>query len=167
VLSSGDRYTTSADSVETYRLGSEDKIRVSIFNEPQLSGDYMVGGDGNISLPLVGNVQVAGKTVNEASVAVQALLSRDFIRNPVVAIQVDTYRPIYIIGEVRAPGTYPYSPGMSLWDAIAKGGGLTPRGRDDRVFIRKVGEQGELQYKLRPDLRVWPGDTIRIPERFF
>ena len=167
VMTTGDRYNAVHETTDTYRLGSEDKIRIAIYNEPQLSGDYIVGSDGTIALPLIGDINIGGKSTSDAAIEIQNALSRGFLHNPRVAITMEIYRPIYIIGEVKLPGTYPYSPGISAWDAIAKGGGLTPRGKRGQIWIRKPGEQAETLYALKPSLRVYPGDTIRVPERFF
>lgn len=166
-ISSGERYGDAQKVVESYRLGAGDKVKVTVFNEVQLSGEYQVGADGSVALPLVGNVPVLGKLPSEVAAAYEDLLGKDFLRNPRVSVEVTQYRPFYIVGQVRMPGQYPYSAGLTVWSAVAVAQGLTPRGRESYVFIRKYGEAKEERYRLTPDLRVFPGDTIRVAERFF
>ena len=166
-ISVGDRYVGSANFDEAYKLGAGDKVRMTVFSEPQLSGDYSVSGDGELSLPLIGNVNVAGKTTGEASVLIQSRFADGYLRNPRISMEVNAYRPFFILGEVRSPGQYPYANGLTVPNAIATAQGYTPRARKKRVFIRRFGEQVEQEFVVTPDLRVWPGDTIRLPERYF
>jgi polysaccharide export outer membrane protein len=166
-LSSGERYAASAAGDDIYQLGAGDKIRVIVYNEPQLSGDFSVSSDGDISLPLIGTVKVAGKRIERVSQEVQARLSDGYLRDPRVSMEVDTYRPFFILGEVRKPGQFPYLSGLTVMNAIATAEGYTPRARKSTVLIRRFGEQNEQEYVLTPNLRVFPGDTIRLTERFF
>ena len=166
-ISSGDRYVVSPDAPEVYKLGAGDKVRIAIYNEPQLSGEYLVSSDGVISMPLIGNVPVLSKTVADAALTIQAQLANGYLRDPQVSMQVIAYRPFFILGEVRSPGQYPYSTGLTVYNAIATAEGYTPRSAKKVVYIRRFGEQYEQAYKLTPDLRVWPGDTLRVAERFF
>jgi polysaccharide biosynthesis/export protein len=167
ILRSGSRYSEGQKIVETYQLGAGDKIQVTVFNEPQLSGEFQIGADGTVPLPLVGNVPALDKTPTEVGAEYTELLKRDYMRHPLVAVGVTLYRPFFIVGQVRTPGQYAYSAGLTVWNAIATAQGLTPRGRTSYVYIRKYGEEKEERYALTPDLRVWPGDTIRVAERFF
>ncbi len=166
-ISSGDRYVTGAEFSEQYRLGAGDKVRVTVYNEVQLNGEYAVSSSGELSLPLVGNIDIGGKTPGEAQMMIQAEFAKGYIRDPRVTLEVSTYRPFFILGEVQKPGQYPYVSGMTVVNAIATAEGFTPRGKKKTVFIRRFGEQAELEYIVTPDLRVWPGDTIRIAERYF
>lgn len=166
-ISSGDRYVASRELVETYELGAGDKVHVTVFNEPQLSGDFSVSSDGKISLPLIGDVTVVGKTTAAAAKDIQARLAEGYILDPRVSMEVATYRPFFILGEVRAPGQYPYSSGLTALNAIATAQGYTPRAKKKTVLIRQFGEQYEQEYLVTPNLRVRPGDTLRIVERFF
>ena len=150
-----------------YHLGAGDKIRVLVYNEPQLGGDFSVGTDGEMSLPLIGNVPVAGKTIEQVSRDVQARLADGYLRDPRVSMEVQTYRPFFILGEVRAAGQYPYLSGLTAMNAIATAQGYTPRAARRTVRIRRFGDQYEQEYVLTPDLRILPGDTIRLTERFF
>lgn len=166
-ISTGDRYTADANRAEAYPLGAGDKVRLTVFNEPTLSGEFSVGTDGNLSLPLIGNVQALGKTTGDVSALVQGMLADGYLRSPRVAMEVINYRPFFILGEVRSPGEYPYVSDLTVLNAVATAQGFTPRARRSWVYIRRFGEQAELRYELTPNLRVWPGDTIRLAERYF
>ncbi len=165
-ISSGERYVSST-AEEAYQLGAGDKVRVTVFNEPQLSGEFAVGADGVLSLPLIGNVAATGKTPAEIAATVQQRLGDGYIREPRVAAEITTYRPFFVLGEVSSPGQFPYQANMTALNAIATAQGFTPRANRKTVLIRRFGEQVELEYVLTPELRVWPGDTIRLKERFF
>lgn len=166
-IESGERYAAGQRVVETYHLGAGDKLKISVFNELQLSGEYQVGAEGTVSLPLTGPLSVIDRTSAEVAAAYEQLLGRDFLRNPKVSVEVTVYRPFFIVGQVHVPGQYPYSAGLTVWNAVATAQGMTPRGRESYVYIRKYGGAEEERFLLTPDLRVWPGDTIRIAERFF
>jgi len=168
VISSGDRYRPNGLISETYQLGGGDKVHVIVFNELQLTGDFVVDSAGNLSLPLIGETPVLGKTVGEAADAIEAAYLKDnFLRTPKVSLEITTYRPFFITGEVRLPGQYPYSAGLTVWSAFATSQGLTPRARKKVVYIRRFGDTTEKAYALTPELRVMPGDTIRVAERLF
>jgi polysaccharide export outer membrane protein len=168
VIASGDRYLAGGVMTEAYRLGGGDKLHVIVFNEPQLSGDFIVDSAGNLSLPLIGPTPVQGQTVGEAATAVEAAYrSNHFLRSPRVSAEVTVYRPFFILGEVRMPGQFPYVAGLTAMSAIATSQGLTPRARKKSIFIRRFGQEREQEFALTPDLRIWPGDTIRVAERLF
>jgi polysaccharide biosynthesis/export protein len=154
-----------AEPVE-YRLGPGDQLRITVFNEADLTGQYIVGSQGTISYPLVGELRAAGLTVAEFSDSLrQALLQ--FIRQPNVSVEVANYRPFFILGEVQRPGTYPYSASLTVLNAVATAGGFTYRANQSRVFIRHANEQEERSYPLTIATPVLPGDTVRIGERLF
>ncbi|MET3473492.1 polysaccharide export outer membrane protein [Novosphingobium sp. 1529] len=166
-VSSGERYQIASDVNETYILGAGDKVRVTVFNEPNLSGEFAVGSDGTISLPLVGDLVAQGKTTKLVADEFAAKLADGYILKPSVAMEVSVYRPFFILGEVEKPGQYPYANGMTALNAIATAGGYTPRAKRTVVFIRKFGEAAETEYELTSSLRILPGDTIRLGERYF
>jgi polysaccharide export outer membrane protein len=155
-----------ADANLDYRLGSGDKLRVIVFGEQDLSGEFDVTGSGKVSLPLIGQVQAAGKTVNEFAEEVGNELKQGYLTNPKISIEVLNYRPFYIIGEVVKPGQYPYTNGMTALNAVAVAGGYTYRANHDRVFITR-GNASDADYPADQSVRVLPGDIVRIPERFF
>ena len=167
VVSTGERYASRGAAQDIYLLGADDKIHITVFGEPQLSGDYSVGGDGALSFPLIGSVPVAGKTTEQASREIEVLLAGGYLKNPRVNLEVSTYRPFFILGEVKQPGQYPFVNGLTVLNAIATAQGFTPRAVKKYVFIRPFGEQTDQEYVLTPDLRIRPGDTVRLAERYF
>jgi polysaccharide export outer membrane protein len=156
----------AADGSLDYRLGSGDKLRVIVFGEPDLSGEFDVTGSGKVSLPLIGQVQAAAMTVGEFEDEVRSKLMDGYLTNPKVSIEVLNYRPFYIIGEVDKPGEYPYTTGMNVLNAVAVAGGYTYRANEDQVYITRD-NKGEATYVTGRNVRVLPGDIVRIPERFF
>jgi polysaccharide export outer membrane protein len=149
-----------------YRLGPGDQLRITVFNEAELTGPYVVGSQGTIAYPLVGEVRAAGLTVPEFTEGLREAL-REFIRQPNVSVEVTNYRPFFILGEVQRPGTYPYSAGLTVPNAVATAGGFTYRANRNHVFIRHANEPEENRYPLTIATPVLPGDTIRIGERLF
>lgn len=156
-----------AASADDYRLGVADKVRILIFDEPSLSGEFLVNANGKLSLPLIGDVQAAGVTTTTLANAIQRKLADGYLREPRVSIDVLTFRPFYILGEVNKPGEYPYSSGLTVLNAVATAEGFTYRASKKSVVVKHAGEAEEETVPLSPDLRVRPGDTIRIRERLF
>lgn len=167
ILSSGDRYITAAAGVTDYRLGIGDKIKVTVYNEPSLTGEFWVNPDGSISLPLIGTIHAVGKPVAQVATEARVRLADGYLRDPKVAAEVIVFRPFYILGEVSAPGQYPYANGLTALNAVAIAKGFTPRAAQDVIRIRGQGERAEVNYRLTPELIVLPGDTIHVGERFF
>ncbi|MBI1260829.1 MAG: polysaccharide export protein [Rhizobiales bacterium] len=149
-----------------YKLGSGDKLRVNVFGEDDLSGEFDVTGTGKVSLPLIGQVQAMGLTLDQFSEEVANKLRDGYLTNPKVSVEVLNYRPFYIIGEVTTPGQYPYTNGMTVLNAVAVAGGFTYRANEDKVLITR-GDAKEVEYKLTQAVKVLPGDIVKIPERFF
>lgn len=147
-----------------YRLGAGDQIRITVFNEPDLTGPFTVGAQGMIAYPLVGTIRAGGLTVPEFTEALREALS-GYLRNPSVAVEITNYRPFFILGEVQRPGTYPYSANLTVLNAVATAGGFTYRANRSRVFIRRANENVERSYPLTVATPVLPGDTVRIGER--
>lgn len=152
---------------DDYVLGSGDKIRLIVFGEQSLSGEFVVAGSGDVSLPLVGQVRAANLTISAFRESVRTALMNGYLKDPKVSVEVTTYRPFYILGEVARPGEYPYTSGLNVQNAIATAGGYTYRAQQKYVFIRGAHDNVERKVDLTPQLRVGPGDTIRIAERFF
>ncbi len=150
-----------------YRLGSGDQLRVIVFGEEDLSGEFVVDGGGQVSFPLVGEVSAQGKTVREFQRAVVDKLKDGYLTDPRVSAEVLNFRPFYILGEVEAPGEYPYLSGLTVMNAVATAEGFTYRADTRKVYIKRAGEVGEHAYMLTTETPVQPGDTIRIGERFF
>ncbi|MBL4596800.1 MAG: polysaccharide export protein [Robiginitomaculum sp.] len=150
-----------------YRLGSGDQLRIIVFGEEDLSGEFVVNGSGQVSLPLVGEVDAAGKTVRELQLGIATRLREGYLTDPRVSAEVLNFRPFYILGEVTAPGEYPYLSGLTVMNAVATAEGFTYRADTRKVFIKRAGAVGEQVYNLTTETPVQPGDTIRIAERFF
>jgi protein involved in polysaccharide export with SLBB domain len=152
---------------QEYKLGAGDKIRINVFGQTDLNGDYQVDGAGNIQLPLVGLFKVAGGTVGDLQKELVAKLSDGYFVNPSVSVEVVNYRPFYIMGQVSHPGEYPYVSGMSILNAVALAGGYTSRADETEAYIRRGAGNKEMQVPSDDSSKVEPGDIIRVPERFF
>jgi protein involved in polysaccharide export with SLBB domain len=150
-----------------YRLGSGDRIVVTVFGHEDLSGEFELDGEGRIALPLAGEVSLARRTVREAEGLVAGRLRPDYLLNPRVSIQVVNYRPFYILGEVKLPGSYPYVNGLTVVQAVAIAGGYTYRARQSRVSIQRAQDPIREQQLAGPDIVVLPGDIVNVPERYF
>ncbi len=152
-----------------YRLGAGDKVRVTVFGEADLSGEFEVSADGTLALPLIGEVKVGGLSLRESERLIGVKLADGYLQNPKVAIDVLNYRPFYILGEVRVPGKYPFETGMTVLTAVTLAGGFTYRADEKDILVIRAGRPGG-DTTLRPvplDMPVQPGDTIRVTERFF
>lgn len=154
--------------VPEYHLGANDKIRVITFGEDSLTGEFFIGGSGKVSLPLIGELQASGLSTRQFQKEVeQALKDGEILKDPHVSVEVLTYRPFYILGEVQKPGEYPYSNGLTVLNAVATANGFTYRANDKKVFIKRADSTEEQEFPLTSTLPVAPGDTIRIAERYF
>ena len=153
--------------VQDYRLGSDDKIRVLVYNEPDLSGEFSVGSAGTVALPLIGNVVAAGRTVDELKTDIQQRLAAGYLKSPQVSIDILQFRPYFILGEVNKPGDYPYTTDLTVLKAVATADGFTYRADKKHVYLKHPGQDKETRYEISSDLPLLPGDTIRIGERYF
>ena len=150
--------------VAGYQLGPGDLVRVNVFQQADLSGQFRLDGDGDLALPLAGEISAGRLTTRGLEQAIAARLREgNYLLNPQVSVQVLTYRPFYIVGEIRRPGEYEYRNGMTLMNAAALAGGFTYRARESAATI----ERGACTMGAGPDTPVLPGDVIRVPERFF
>lgn len=150
-----------------YTLASGDRVRVLVFGQDALSNAYSVSGSGTISLPLAGEVRVFGLTTALAERAVEARLRQGFLRDPKVSIEVEAFRPFFVLGEVTAAGQYPFINGMTIRKAIAVAGGFTPRGdQHDAIVTRVIGGQS-VAGRFPLDWPLRPGDTVTVEERIF
>jgi protein involved in polysaccharide export with SLBB domain len=145
-----------------------DRLTLSVYDEPNLTGVYDVTPAGVINLPLIGAVRAVGKTTAELQREIADLYKAGkFLQEPKVTIAVVEYRPIYIFGEVAKTGPLPYKPGLNLLTAITEAGGLTYRGARDKVYLQRSGEQVWNEYPQLSSVTIMPGDLIRVPERYF
>ena len=163
--SAGAAASETADSV--YRLGLGDRVRITTFGEPTMGGEFQVGGNGSISFPLIGEVPADNKTTSELEAALVARLRDGYLLDPRVTVEVLTFRPFFILGEIERPGRYPTFEGMTVTRAIATAGGFTYRANKKVVFIRRRGETSERQVAISEDARIQPGDVVRVGERYF
>ena len=152
--------------VTAYRLSSGDKLRITVFGEENLSGETEVNTLGNVDIHLIGDVPAKGRTLAEFRHSVIRKLSSGYLNDPKVSIEVLNYRPIYVHGEVKSGGEFPFRTGVTLRDAIATAGGYTYRANKSIVYLERTGHPA-YRLTLPTDMPVLPGDNIRIPERFF
>lgn len=151
-----------------YRLGSGDRVRITVYGQPELTGEYQVDGTGQLAFPLIGQVQAGGLTGQGLEKALVDKLRPDYLKNPSVSVEVLTYRPFYIVGEVKQPGSYPYVTGMSVINAVALAGGFTYRARESSFYLSRTGPNGEkTRLDATPETPVLPGDVITVRERYF
>jgi polysaccharide export outer membrane protein len=157
----------AAEAGSVYQLDSGDRLRIVVFGQDGLSNSYIVDAAGNITMPLIGAVPARGTSTSELARVVGAHLRNGFIREPHVAIEIESYRPFFILGEVTYPGQYPYVPNMTVETAVAIAGGFTPRAY--RWDVKVARNQGGQAYRISVPLTyaLRPGDTITIDERWF
>jgi len=162
-------YNPQSDSSanQEYRLGSGDQVKITVFNQEDLSGDYTINGGGVISLPLIGDVSARDITVKQLAQAIADKLKPEYLLNPRVSIQVLNYRPFYILGEVKEPKSYPFVDGMTYLNAVAIAGGYTYRAKEDYVVVIHMNDPQKKEQTHKMDERVMPGDVIYVKERFF
>ncbi|MCR9268696.1 MAG: polysaccharide export protein [Hyphomonadaceae bacterium] len=154
-------------TVTEYTLSSGDQVKVTVFGQPDLSGQFEVDGSGTFSMPLIGQVSAEGLSVPQLESTIAAALADGYLVNPQVSAEVANYRPYYILGEVRNPGEYPYTNGLTVMEAVASAGGFTYRARKNVVFVRATDANAEQSVALTATTQVKPGDTLRIGERIF
>ena len=162
----------SADLLRTpidapYQLASGDRLRVIVFGQDNLSNSYSVDGAGNVAMPLIGLVRAQGLTTVQFGKAVEGKLRQGFLRDPSVSVEVEAYRPFFVLGEVTTAGQYPFVNGMTAQNAIAVAGGFTPRGAEDSVDLTRMIDGRPVTASVPLSFAVRPGDTIQVRERFF
>jgi|TARA_R100000322_G_scaffold128298_2_gene84541 protein involved in polysaccharide export with SLBB domain len=152
---------------DTYRLDTGDKLRIVVFGQAELSGDFTVDSSGAVSMPLMPPIQARGLTTDEFEDVVAAQLGTTLLRNPNVSVQVTEFRPFFILGEVQRAGQYPYVNGMTVQSAVAVAGGFTYRADEDRVKITRNRGDHIVELGVDSTAPVLPGDTILVRERYF
>ncbi|HET9816187.1 MAG TPA: polysaccharide biosynthesis/export family protein [Xanthobacteraceae bacterium] len=156
-----------AQAEPAYTLDSGDKLRVVVFGQEGLSNAYAVDAAGFITMPLIGAVAARGHTTTGLSAAIAEKLRNGYIREPHVAVEVEAYRPFFILGEVTAPGQYPYVANMTAETAVAIAGGFTPRAEKKAVEVSRSADGQLYRGKVPLAFEVRPGDTILVRERWF
>jgi polysaccharide export outer membrane protein len=155
------------EPASSYVLGPNDRIRLKVYGESDITGEYEIDSTGNVSVPLAGHLKAAGLTTRQLERSITSALSKGIVRDPRVNVEIAIYRPYYILGEVKKSGEYPYRLGLTVMDAVASAGGFTYRANENKVFLRRSGGSAEETYALDAPVPVFPGDNIRIPERYF
>lgn len=150
-----------------YRLDAGDKLRVVVYGQEGLTNTYAVSASGSITMPLIGTVPARGLTPSQLAGSIATRLRNGYIREPSVAAEIESYRPFFILGEVAAPGQYPYVPNMTAESAVAIAGGFSPRARRDHVTITHTTAAGTMRVVVSPATPIKPGDTIVVDERWF
>jgi polysaccharide export outer membrane protein len=151
----------------TYLLGPTDRIRLKVYGEADITGEYEVDSNGFVSIPLAGHVKAAGLTTRQLEKGISSALAKGIVRDPRVNVEIALYRPFYILGEVKKSGEYPYRMGLTVMDAVATAGGFTYRANENKVYLRRSGSTVEEIYALDSPVLVFPGDNVRVPERYF
>ncbi len=150
-----------------YRLDAGDKLRIVVYGQEGLTNTYAIDAGGSITMPLIGSVPARGRTPAGLASEITAKLRNGYIREPSVAVEIESYRPFFILGEVQAPGQYPYVPNMSVESAVAIAGGFSPRARRDRVTLTHTDSSGAMRVVVPLGTSISPGDTVLVGERWF
>ena len=160
-------YAPEALPEAPYRLGSGDKLRVVVFGQEGLTNSYAVDANGSITMPLIGRVTARGLTPAALSLAIAARLRQGYIREPHVAVEIETYRPFFILGEVTNPGQYSYVANMTVETAVAIAGGFSPRAYKGTATLTRHVDGVQVRGSVPLAYSIRPGDTINIAERWF
>jgi polysaccharide export outer membrane protein len=159
--------TVAGPTREAYNLGPGDKLRVVVYGQEGLTNSYAIDAAGAVTMPLIGSVPARGRTPAGLAAEITARLRNGFIRDPSVAVEIESYRPFFILGEVQAPGQYPYVPNMTVESAVAIAGGFSPRARRDEVTLTHTDASGAGRFTAPLGTPIGPGDTVFVGERWF
>ena len=160
-------YAEPAPTREAYNLGPGDKLRVVVYGQEGLTNSYAIDAAGAVTRPVIGSVPARGSTPAGLAAEITARLRNGFIRDPSVAVEIESYRPFFILGEVQAPGQYPYVPNMTVESAVAIAGGFSPRARRDEVTLTHTDASGAGRFTAPLGTPIGPGDTVFVGERWF
>ena len=155
------------DPSQPYTLASGDRLRVIVFGQDALSNSYSVDGSGHISMPLVGLVPAQGRSTHDLERELEARLRGGFLREPKVSVEVEAFRPFFVLGEVTPAGQYPFVGGMTVQTAVAIAGGFGPRAARERADLTRFVDGYPVSRSVDMSQPVHPGDTITVRERFF
>jgi polysaccharide export outer membrane protein len=150
-----------------YRLDAGDRLRIVVYGQEGLTNTYAIDAGGSITMPLIGAVRARGLTPAGLAAEITGKLRNGYIREPSVAVEIEAYRPFFILGEVAAPGQYPYVPNMSVESAVAIAGGFSPRAKRDRVTLTHTDASGSVRAVVPLGTPISPGDTVLVGERWF
>lgn len=157
----------AADPGTPYQLGAGDTLQITVFGEADLSGPYRVSDSGMVTMPLVGPITAKGLTLEQLQKVLVTKLNASAVRSPNVTLQISEYRPFFILGEVKNPGSYPYVPDMTVLTAVAIAGGYTFRAAEDEVSVTRRTAAGQREARAMRSARVLPGDVVYVFERHF
>lgn len=145
-----------------------EKVKITVYGEESLTGEYDINPQGSVSMPLIGSIRAAGRSQTEFGRDVASRYSQGgFLQDPHVSVAVAQFKPFYVLGEASSPGEYPYRSGLNVHSAVAMAGGFTYRASKSFVLIRHTGEDVWKEYSLTEPVPIAPGDLIRVPERYF
>ena len=150
-----------------YRMGAGDRLRVIVFGEEDLSGEFDVDGTGSISMPLIGEIRAKSLSLRQLERSISKKFLDGYLKNPRINVEVLNYRNFFILGEVKKPGGYPFVNGITILEAVALGGGYTYRAKKSEIMITRANSPNRNEKQVPETAVVLPGDTIRVPERFF
>lgn len=156
-----------ANAAAPYLLASGDRLRIIVFGQDSLSNSYAVDGAGRISMPLIGPVDAFGHSTTQLERLIEARLRGGYLREPKVSVEVEAYRPFFILGEVLTAGQYPFINGMTVQNAVAVAGGFGPRAARSSADLTRVINGAPVTGSVPLTYPVLPGDTITVRERFF
>ncbi|KAA0577430.1 polysaccharide export protein [Azospirillum sp. B21] len=159
--------TANVGQISEYRLGAGDALRVIVFGEEQLSGEFRVDGTGKVAMPLIGEVSAKDRSTRDLEKEISTRLSAGYVKDPKVSVEVLNHRPFFILGEVRNPGQYQYVNGMTALSAVAMAGGYTYRAKEDYVLITRGADPKKEIRRAPITTSVMPDDVVRVPERYF
>jgi protein involved in polysaccharide export with SLBB domain len=148
-------------------LQAGERVKITVYGEEGLTGEYDVSPDGSVTMPLIGAVKAAGITPAQFGRILESKYHSRFLQDPHVSVAIITFKPFYVLGEATTPGEYPYRSGLTVHSAVAMAGGFTYRASKSVVLIRHVGDDVWREYSLAEPVPIAPGDLIRIPERYF
>lgn len=155
-----------SNPADSYLIEPGNRVRVTVFNEPSLSGDFIVDPSGNLAMTLVGNIPASGVAPKALGQRVEAVLKKDgYLQSPKVAVEVQSFRPFYVLGEVRQPGEFPYTNGMTVLSAVAKAGGYDYRAWEGEVLLVRVVDGAQKEYRATERTPILPGDIVKVQQR--
>ena len=165
-ISEAEQKSLAAAAIAPAKLQPGDKIKITVYGEDKLSGDFQLDQSGQISLPLAGTITAQGLTQTELEKALARKFRSEYLKDPKVTVTIATLQPYYIMGEVTKPGEYPYQSGLNVLTALAIAGGPTYRANRNTVEIQRHGETSMHDYPISTTVPIFPGDVIKVPERY-
>jgi protein involved in polysaccharide export with SLBB domain len=166
-VTKAERDALEAEAAAPPKVQPGEKVHITVYDEPSLTGDYQVDPSGFLSLPLAGTVKAAGLNQQELEQELTTKYRSGYLKDPKITVGISEFRPFYIVGEVEKPGAYPYSGGLTVLSAIAIAGGTTYRANQSSALIQHVGDDKMHEYNMDAPIPILPGDIIQIPRRYF